>query len=409
MFDLFREISQTLSHNKIRTALTGIAETWGIFMLIVLLSVARGVTNNFNKNMMQSDNAIIQVAGGRTSVPFHGNREGRRIRLSDSDLVDVPAQNSKLIQETTSRISGGSKLTSTFANVSQSYSGVYPSEFKPSRHGDIIAGRFINDKDMQQKGKVMVIPEYYAKQLFPPNGEKALGGRVNCNGLSFLIIGVYDSQWNKKVYIPFTTARMMASDRQDLGNMTIFLKNVKTEEDGKDAEQGIRNTLASAHDFDPKDENAVYVSNLFNNSLTAGKALTILDTSVWILGILTLLTGIVGISNIMFVTVRERTHEIGIRRAIGAKPRKILIQIIIESVCITVIFGYIGILLGAAVTQLIAMITDGMENSPLLNPTVSLSIAFEVTMVLVAAGALAGLFPALKALKVKPVEALRDE
>lgn len=409
MIDLFLEIKQTLSHNKVRTALTGITITWGIFMLIVLLSVARGVTNSFNSNMMQNNSARINISSGRTSIPYHGNREGRRIKMKDSDLTTVPEQNSRYAEDATSRLSGGGKLTSTAAQVSQSYSGVYPSEFLPSRHGDIIAGRFINDRDMQQKSKVMVIPLYYARQLFPPVGDNALGKHISCNGLSFLIIGVYESEWNREVYIPFTTARMMASDSEDLGTIRINLRNVHTEEDGTAAEDGIRNTLAAIHDFDPDDSNALYIYNYFNNSLTARKALTILDTCVWILGILTLLTGIVGISNIMFVTVRERTHEIGIRRAIGAKPLKILTQIITESVAITVIFGYIGIVIGTAFAQLIAFFVGKMPDSPLENPTVSIGIALEVTAVLIVAGVISGLFPALKALKIKPVEALRDE
>lgn len=409
MFDLFREISQTLGHNKVRTALTGIAVTWGIFMLIVLLSMARGVTNSFNHDMMQGNNAKIQVWSGNTSIPYHGNREGRRIRLKDKDMVSVKDNNSGYVEEVTSRLSGGGKITSEKAQVSQSYSGVFPREFTPSRNGDIIAGRFLNSRDMDTKAKVMVIPQRYAAQLFPPDGKNALGSRVNCNGLSFLVVGVYESRWNREVYIPFTTARMMAADREDLGNLSINLKDVNTEKDGTDAEDGVRNTLAANHDFDPKDTNAVYIYNRFTSSLTTKNALGILDTCVWVLGILTLLTGIVGISNIMFVTVRERTHEIGIRRAIGAKPRKILTQVIVESVAITVIFGYIGIGLGTAVTQIIAMLIGEGDNTPLRNPTVSITIALEVTAVLVIAGMLAGLFPALKALKVKPVEALRDE
>ncbi len=199
----------------------------------------------------------------------------------------------------------------------------------------------------------------------------------------------------------------MASDRKDLGELSVNLMNVTTEEDGKEAEKLVKNTLAKSHNFNPDDESAIWISNYFTNALTAKKGMAILDVGVWVLGILTLLTGIVGISNIMFVSVRERTHEIGIRRAIGAKPRKILIQILSEAVAITLIFGYIGIVLGTVVTQVIATVVG--DDGPLENPTVSLSIAVEVTVVLVLAGALAGLFPALKALKVKPVEALRDE
>ncbi len=407
MFDFFREISQTLSHNKVRTALTGIAVTWGIFMLIVLLSMARGVTNNFNERMVSRNNARLMVWSGTTSIPYNGNREGRRIRMKDNDLRSVPEKTPTYVEEVTSQISGGEKMTSAKARISQSYTGVYPREVANGNMGEIIKGRFISDRDMETKAKVMVIPQHYAKQLFPPEGKDALGSRINCNGLSFLVIGIYDSPWNKDIYIPFTTARMMASDKEDLRTLSINLKNVHTEQEGLDAENAVRNTLASNHNFDPKDENAVYIYNYLTSALSSKKALGILDTCVWVLGILTLLTGIVGISNIMFVTVRERTHEIGIRRAIGARPLQILSQVIVESVSITVIFGYIGIVLGTIVTQIIAKIIG--DDGPLLNPTVSLSIALEVTAVLVIAGALAGLFPALKALKVKPVEALRDE
>lgn len=190
------------------------------------------------------------------------------------------------------------------------------------------------------------------------------------------------------MYIPFTTARMMSADRKSLGTLTVDLKNVHTEQDGTEAEDGVRGTLAKNHNFSPDDENAVYISNSFKNALTAKSAMGILNTSVWTLGILTLLTGIVGISNIMFVTVRERTHEIGIRRAIGAKPYQILSQVIVESVLITLLFGYFGIVIGMVVTQAVAETAGDY----LRNPTVSLTIASEVTVVLVLAGAFAGLF-----------------
>jgi len=407
MIDLAREILQTLGHNKLRTALTGIAVTWGIFMLIVLLSMARGVTNSFDHNMLSRNTAMIRVYAGKTSIPYKGNREGRYIQFDDADLRIVPEENARYVESVRSNISGGNKLRTNKGEVSDGFSGVYPAEFVPARHGNIKRGRFLNQRDMDEKSKVIVIPQYYANQLFPPSGENALGGRIDCNGLSFKVVGIYESEWNRHVYIPFTTARMLMADRKNFGNLTISLKNVTTEEDGTEAEEGIRQTLSATHNFSPEDDNAVYISNDFKNALTGKSAMGILDTCVWVLGILTLLTGIVGISNIMFVTVKERTHEIGIRRAIGAKPRKILTQVIAESVSITVIFGYIGVVLGTVVTQIIAMVVG--NDGPLRNPTVSLSIAFEVTLVLILTGALAGLFPAMKALKVKPVEALRDE
>ena len=178
-------------------------------------------------------------------------------------------------------------------------------------------------------------------------------------------------------------------------------------EDGENTEQELRNNLAKKHNYSPEDRSGLYFSNQFTDYLKNKTAFNILNMSVWIIGIFTLLSGIIGVSNIMFVSVRERTHEIGIRRAIGAKPRNILLQIITESVVITTMFGYIGVVMGMIVTQIIAVLTAGTDF--LDNPTVSIQIALEVTLVLIVAGALAGLFPALKATKVKPVEALRDE
>lgn len=407
MIDLLREIWQTIRTNKMRTALTGIAVTWGVFMLIVLLSIARGVTNNFQEGIMSRNNAQLQVWSGYTSIPYHGNREGRRVRLNDKDLKILPKSNSRHVEQVVSQIYGSASISTPENRIDASYFGVFPQAFNKSNIETIKEGRLINDRDLNEQAKVIVLPLYYTQQLFPPDGKGALGSRVVFRGLSFKIIGIYESRWNRNIYIPFTTARMLSADKDDYGSLTINLKNVNTEEDGTEAETGVRKTLSSVHNFDPQDENAVYIHNRFNNSLTAGKAMVILDTSVWVLGILTLLTGIVGISNIMFVTVRERTHEIGIRRAIGAKPGKILTQVIAEAIGITLLFGYLGIVLGMIVTQIIAYYIG--PDGPLTNPTVNITIALEVMGVLVVSGALAGLFPALKALKVKPVEALRDE
>lgn len=407
MIDLVREIFQTMRMNKVRTALTGIAVTWGVFMLIVLLGVARGVTNKFDEEMSGKDVAVIKVWSGMTSKPYKGNREGRAIILNNRDMKDLPAQNSRYVEGVASYINVGDMLSTPKAKVMNVCRGVFPSAQNEYSIDRISEGRFINSRDLEEKAKVMVISRDYATQLFPPAGAGALGGRVDCMGLSFKIVGIYESNWRRDVYIPFTTARSLSAEKESVGNISVTLRNVHTEEDGKSAERGIRNTLASLHNFDPEDGNAIYVFNRFNDSIRIGQAMIILDTSVWVLGILTLLTGIVGISNIMFVTVRERTHEIGIRRAIGAKPRKILMQVIAESVGITLVFGYLGIVAGMAVTQVIAAVAG--DRGPLLNPTVSISIAVEVTFALVLAGAAAGLFPALKALKIKPVEALRDE
>ncbi len=407
MRDLFNEIAQALSHNKLRTALTGLSVSWGIFMLIVLLSMARGVTNSFEENMASGSQARIQIWGGMTSKPYKGNREGRSIDFKERDMKVLHEEHQDFVADVNSVIYGPQvTLSSGRESVSASLTGVFPIYFSNSGLTPV-AGRIVNDRDMAARAKVLVLPKEYATQLFPSDPLGAVGKRVTCAGLSFQVAGIYDGRWNRNIYIPFATAQMMATEKDDVGALTVNLKNVHTEGDGRNAEDGIRRTLAQTHGFDPEDESAVWIANRFTDSLQGAAAMSILNTAVWVLGILTLLTGIVGISNIMFVSVRERTHEIGIRRAIGARPRAILTQVITESVAITVLFGYIGIVLGTAVTQLLSMV---LADVPFLkNPTVSLTIAVEVTAVLIVAGALAGLFPAMRALKVKPVEALRDE
>lgn len=406
MFDLFNEILQTLSHNKLRTALTGLAVAWGIFMLIVLLGVARGVTNSFESNMMGPGSKSIQIWGGNTSKPYGGYREGRRIRMSDGDPEDIARSNTRRISDVSSVIYGEAQLTrSPKASMTIEYTGMYPSSFAQERYS-MVSGRYINDKDMADQTHVIVLAEDNVPVLFP-DGDDPLGQYVSIKGISFKVVGVYHGNWGRDNIIPYTTARTMAVSKDEVGSIKVSLGDVTTEADGEEAEQSVRRTLARNHTFDPDDTGALWVNNRFTQGLQAQSGMNILNMSVWVLGLLTLLSGIVGISNIMFVSVRERAHEIGVRRAIGARPRSILVQVITESVAITTLFGYIGIVMGTALTQVIGMATA--ESGVLENPTVNLSLAFEVTMVLIVAGALAGLFPALKAIKVKPVEALRDE
>lgn len=408
MFDLISEILQTLRHNKLRTALTGFAVAWGIFMLIVLLGVGNGVTGSFREHAMTPGSQKINVWPGRTSKPYHGYREGRYIPLKSADLDRVADENRSTVREVTSTIYGSTDTISYGTkSITSSYTGVYPSQLKLRDEMTMERGRFINDKDMAARAKVIVLSKDDATSLGLPDSDEALGKQLRISGLSFKVVGIYTSRWGRKIYIPFSTARMLAGNDDDLGSMSVMLHNVETAEQGDQVEADVRRTLAAAHDFDPDDTSAVWIWNQFSQGMKGLQAMNILNASIWILGLLTLLSGVVGISNIMFVSVRERTHEIGIRRAIGAKPRSILTQIMAESIAITTLFGYIGIVLGSAATGVVDALFG--ESDFMTHPHVDLSIAVQVTAVLILAGAMAGLFPALKSLKVKPVEALRDE
>jgi putative ABC transport system permease protein len=406
MFDLISEIMQTLRNNKLRTALTGLAVAWGIFMLVVLLSMSHGVTNAFSYNFSKMSSSSMTVWGGNTDRAYKGYKEGRRIRLYKSDLALLEEQNPHNIDAALSTISVDSAVVSTQRDYSSDGMTGVTSAYRRIASLTMTYGRYISDKDNDEQRKVMVISEKNAKMLFG-SADAAVGNRVTAMGLSWLVVGVYSKDWGNDNYIPFTTALALNGGKRYIDQINIIGKGLSTEEDGERLEQDVRSTLAGSHNFDPEDTKAVGIWNRFSNSLQAKTGMNILVIATWIIGMMTMLSGIIGVSNIMFVSVKERTHEIGIRRAIGAKPRSIMTQVIAESVSITTLFGYIGIVLGVIVTELIASGIGDVD--ALRNPRIDLSIAFEVTLVLIIAGGLAGLFPAIKATKVKPVEALRDE
>lgn len=408
MFDLANEIMATLRNNKLRTALTGFAVSWGIFLLIVLLSVSRGLVNGMESMFAQRDTETVSIRGGYAQKAFKGLKENRRIRLKDSDMGVLESQNANVIADVAAQVSNDSaKVTSSKDYLTGGYRGVYPTEQRNSGL-NIVKGRFINQNDINQRRRVAVINEESAKTLF---GEKdPVGQLVEICELSFTIVGTYKQEWRRDVYIPYSTARSMSGGSDRVNNITVKLKNVKTLEESDAAESGFRSTLGRLHSFAEDDSGSLWIWNRFSDYMRSSTAMGAIGMAVWVIGLLTMLSGIVGVSNIMFVSVRERTHEIGVRRAIGAKPRSILKQIILESVAITTLFGYVGIVLGVLVSQGIAMLTEsGGDGSPIKDPTVDIAIAIQVTLVLIVAGALAGLFPAMKSLKIKPVEALRDE
>lgn len=406
MFDLAREIGQSLSNNKLRTTLTGLSVAWGIFMLIILLSMSQGVTNSFKENVMAQGSNYINIFPGHTSQAYNGLKEGRYIDLQDSDLKTVESQNGNYAKQVSSTMRGSSvTISSPKDYISTGYEGVFPDELT-KRGIPLTYGRFINQLDLDQKRKIVVLTEQNASILFGSPAE-AIGKIVKLKDLSFTVVGVINPRFGQETYIPFTTAKSLNGNDPSINVLAVELKNVKTEEDGTKAENEIKGTLSRVHKFAPDDDGAVWVWNRFKQQLQMSTGMQILELAVWIIGLFTMLSGIIGVSNIMFVSVKERTHEIGIRRAIGAKPHNILTQIITESVAITALFGYIGVFLGVLIMELINNVIG--ETDFMTNARVDISIAIKVTIVLIIAGCLAGLFPALKALKVKPVEALRDE
>lgn len=420
MRDILTEIWATARRNKLRTTLTGFAVAWGIFMLIFLLGAGNGLINATQQNSNRYLNTSMVIFGGQTSKAHKGLKEGRRIELNDRDMDITQERFSDNVEEVGAELDHGNTTMShgkeyTAANIS----GVYPNDYIINKR-DMIYGRFINKIDIRDRRKSIVISDDMAKELSPTgNVEDMLGQIVRIEDLAFHIVGIYQvdkSMMGTDAFIPFTTYRTIYNVGDKTGNIVFSFKGLETEQQNEAFEQRYRANLNGNHGAAPDDEEAVWIWNRFTQAMQMNTGMGMLRTALWIVGIFTLLSGIVGVSNIMLITVKERTHEFGIRKAIGATPWSILRLIIIESIIITTFFGYIGMVLGIAANEYMnatignMKVDSGMFTTTMfVNPTVGFDVCINATLLMVVAGTIAGLIPARKAARVRPIEALRAE
>ena len=420
MRDILTEIWATARRNKLRTTLTGFAVAWGIFMLIFLLGAGNGLINATQQNSNRYLNTSMVIFGGQTSKAHKGLKEGRKIELNDRDMEITQERFSDNVEEVGAELDHGNTTMShgkeyTAANIS----GVYPNDYIINKR-DMIYGRFINKIDIRDRRKSIVISDDMAKEL-SPTGSVAdmLGQIVRMEDLAFHIVGIYQvdkSMMGTDAFIPFTTYRTIYNVGDKTGNIVFSFKGLETEQQNEAFEQRYRANLNGNHGAAPDDEEAVWIWNRFTQAMQMNTGMGMLRTALWIVGIFTLLSGIVGVSNIMLITVKERTHEFGIRKAIGATPWSILRLIIIESIIITTFFGYIGMVLGIAANEYMnatignMKVDSGMFTTTMfVNPTVGLDVCINATLLMVVAGTIAGLIPARKAAHVRPIKALRAE
>ena len=413
------EIWQTARRNKLRTALTGFAVAWGIFMLIFLLGAGNGLINAVTKNSGRFLSNSMKIFGGQTSKPYDGLKEGRSISLRQADLDATGRDFTAHIDEVGAQLSQAGLTVSLGENyISVQLSGVYPNDAAISKR-EMRYGRFINDIDMQEKRKVLVVSEDQAKELLPHQPEMLVGQHVNVGGIAFNVVGILkadQSRMSSEVFTAFTTLRTMYNRGDQVGTLQFSFHGLNSMKQNEDFEKEYRARLNQNHRAAPDDEESVWIWNRFTQNLQMNKGMGIIRTALWIIGIFTLLSGIVGVSNIMLITVKERTREFGIRKAIGATPWAILRLIIIESVLITTFFGYIGMLMGIAANLYMdatighEKVSTGLfEATMFVDPTVGLDVCIEATLVMVVAGTIAGLVPARKAARIRPIEALRAE
>ena len=418
-YALITEIWSTVRRNKLRTALTGFAVAWGIFMLIFLLGAGNGLINAMLLQSEEFLDSSMEVGGGRTSKPYDGLKEGRSIELNDRDMAVTGNNFSENVEQTGATYSQDGLTFSHGANyVSGTLTGVYPNEIKINKK-TMLYGRFVNDIDISQKRKVIVLSEDDARELMPLGTERIVGRYVDVDSTAFRVVGVYKadrSGMNTSAYTAFTTIRAIYGKGDKVGTILFSFKGLDTQEANDAFEQQYRARINGNHRAAPDDERSVWIWNRFTQNLQMNTGMGIIRTALWIVGLFTLLSGIVGVSNIMLITVKERTREFGIRKAIGAKPLSILRLIIIESVVITTFFGYVGMVLGVAANEYMDATIGRMKvNSGLFeatmfyNPTVGIDVCVAATAVMVIAGTLAGLVPARKAARIRPIEALRAE
>lgn len=417
MFDLdkWQEIYHSVSKHKLRTILTAFGVFWGIFMLVLLLGAGKGLENGVTKGFSAFATNSIYVWTERTSLPYKGLSPGRRIQLDNDDMKAI-RQNIEDVDHIAPRMSLWGEYTISYQTKNGSFNvkGDCP-ELNYVQPMDILSGRFINQPDLSQGRKVCVVGERVIEVLFGKDANP-LGKYINIKGVYFKVVGTFKSKKKggnaredaQTIFIPLTT---LQNTFNQINKVDYFAVTVKSGVVADSVQKEIKELLARRHNFSPADDQAVGSENLQKEFNEVQGLFTGINLFVWIVGIGTIIAGIVGVSNIMLIIVKERTKEIGIRKALGATPFSIISLIIQESVVITAVSGYVGLIIGVGLIESLsyAMKKFKVDAEFFDNPEVDFQMAITATILLVVTGALAGLIPATKAANISPIEALRDE
>jgi putative ABC transport system permease protein len=405
--DTWQEIYGGIRKNKTRTIITIIGVLWGIFLLVVLLGAARGLENNFKVIFGDFATNSVFMWSQRTEKPFKGFQKGRNVRLTTRD-VEILENEYEEIKFIAPRSQTNSTITRGFKSGDFNVSGDLPVLDKVQKK-DLIYGRFLNENDIKLKSKVVVIEEEIYLQLFEKD-ENPVGELVNIGNIVYKVIGVYKNGNinfdGEAAYVPFSTFQQVYNRANRISWMMV------TANEGVDIEQLEQDmllTLKNLHKVDPEDKRAFGSANLAVEIARFTRFLTGMQFLTWFVGIATLIAGVFAIGNILLITVKERTKEIGIRRAIGAKPIEIRRQVVLESVFLTTLAGMLGIIFGGFVLYGLDAWLGSGDDPTLVNPTVNIPIILMAFIILIGLGTLIGLIPAYVATLVKPIDALRDE
>lgn len=409
MFDLdkWQEIFSTINKNRMRTFLTGFSVAWGIFMLIILLGSGKGLQNGIDAQFRSDAVNTIWFGPGTTSKAYKGLQAGREIRFTNEDYEYIRKYIDGL-----DKVSGRYYMWQNRVISYKKEYGVFDliashPDYFDIENATMTEGRFLNQIDIKRRRKVVVIGEPVRKALFK-NGETPIGEYIKLNNIPFQVVGVFHEKNERdetRVYLPISTAQMISGGADRVHNFAVSSYLSAAESEG--LEKTIKTKMAERHRFDIEDQNAMWMWNTLKEYKKFTNLFLGIQIFVSIIGAFTIIAGIVGVSNIMIIVVNERTKEIGIRKAIGATPFSVIGMILLEAVLITGLAGYIGLVLGVGLLNLISSVLP--QNDFFLNPEVDFTVAIVSTFVLIVAGTLAGLMPAIRASRIRPVVALRDE
>lgn len=418
--DKWNEIIEALSANPFRTLITAFGVFWGIFILIILLSASQGLQNGIKKQMGGLSTNTMFLWANSTSKPYNGLPQGRRFNYKNGDVEAIKERVDGLLfvspRNQLGGFGGNNNVVRGTKSGAYNVYGDYP-EFILQEPMDILQGRFINYGDIDQRRKVAVIGEGVIRELYDTE-EEVLGSYIKVQGVNFMVVGVYKRLSNlggnaeegqKQVFIPFSSFQQAFNYGDVVGWMAITAKD---DIPITDIKHSIFDLLKHRHNISPEDERAIGHFDLYAEFKKINGLFAILTVVSYFVGIFILGSGIIGIVNIMLIIVKERTQEIGIRRALGATPSTIIKQVLTESVVLSITAGMAGIVFASFVLAVINLALENLPDAdsiPIVNPSVNLGVVVVALAILILAGLLAGLIPAITAVKVKPIDALREE
>lgn len=410
MFNIerWKEIFQSIQKNKLRTALSGMTVSLGILIFIILFGLGEGLQNSYSDLFLNNANNVIYIYPGKTTKPYGGFKTNRRIELKNADIDALKQEFSSSIEYVNPSLFVSEPISYGLESFTFEISAVSPSNQLIKKHV-LMKGRYINEKDIKEKNKVVTIGRLVARDIF--KGDDPIGKFINLGSRSFKIVGVFqdtsgDTEENKLI-IPYTTRQQILKGTDVVGTVGITFDQSWSGSQAVKLSDNIKSFLKKRKSVDPTDPSGIRVRNVadeIDRSLQFANALQIIVTFV---GIGTLIAGIIGISNIMVFIVKERTKELGIRKALGAEPNEIIKMILTESIFITAISGFLGMVIGIIILN--SLDSSALQEYFITRAGVDLNIAFSATIILIIFGVIAGYIPAKRAAQIKPIVALRDE